>query len=157
MDEISYISDSGVQRDQCAFNHRMELKEIASKNSQGIHASDPRTSEEIEPLLTPLIEVDPEDPALNPASPSFDVYKWAKVTLSALDKANVKLRRVSYLFKNLTVSGSDPAIDFQATVGSIFMLPNRIQRYITGRKSKDPKSPRSLILQYLCGLECFTG
>jgi hypothetical protein len=36
MDEISVISDNRTPRDQYAFNHRMELKDIASRNSQGI-------------------------------------------------------------------------------------------------------------------------
>lgn len=92
-------------------------------------------------MLTPLIEVDQDDPELNPTSPSFDVYKWAKVTLSALDQANVKLRRVSYLFRNLTVSGSGSATNLQTTVGSVFMIPFRIRKFITGRKGKDLHLP----------------
>lgn len=145
MDEISCISDSAdstVSKDISSFNHREELKEIATRGSQGIVDSFAIGSAvERKPLLTSFCEVEHDDPVLNPNNPSFDVYKWAKKTLSALESSNVKVRRLSYAFKNLTVMGSSSASNTQATVGSAFMLPYRLRGLFSDRKSKNSTAP----------------
>lgn len=123
VDEISYVLDGAASRELCAFSSQEELRDIASRNVQGIYASPVREG----------------DILLNPANPAFDVYEWAKMTLCALDKANVKVRRVSYAFKNLNVSGLGSTINYQATVASVFMIPHQLRGYITGGKKPQMK------------------
>jgi ATP-binding cassette subfamily G (WHITE) protein 2 (PDR) len=80
-----------------------------------------------------------EDPALDPTSPRFDVYKWARMILRAADNANVKFRRASFSFKNLEVSGSGSAIYFQPNLASVFMIPFRLREYVTFGKRPNKK------------------
>lgn len=88
-----------------------------------------------------------DDPALNPTSPRFDVYKWARMILRAADNANVKFRRASFSFKNLEVSGSGSAINFQPNLASVFMIPFRLREYVTFGKR-----PKKKILDSFDGL-----
>ncbi len=80
---------------------------------------------------------DDSDPALDPARPEFDVYKWAKFVLRAAENAKVKFRRASFTFENLTVTGSGFAVHLQATVASVLLAPIRLPEWI--RMAKKPQ------------------
>lgn len=86
-----------------------------------------------------LAGIEPDDPVLDPTSPQFDVYKWAKTILRAADKKNVKFRRASFSFKSLDVSGSGSAVNFQSNVASVFMIPFRLGEYFTFGKRPEKK------------------
>ncbi|KIW52326.1 hypothetical protein, variant 2 [Exophiala xenobiotica] len=77
------------------------------------------------------------DPALDPYSPTFDVYKWTKVVMHAAEDANIKLRRASITFKNLDISGSGIAMNLQPTVASYLLGAFRLHEWL--RLAKKPQ------------------
>ncbi|KIW86022.1 hypothetical protein Z517_01416 [Fonsecaea pedrosoi CBS 271.37] len=77
------------------------------------------------------------DPALDPSDPAFDIYKWARMTLREAEGANIKHRRASITFKNLSVSGSGIAMNLQPTVASYLLAPLRIGELV--RFAKKPQ------------------
>lgn len=79
------------------------------------------------------------DPALDPADPHFNAYKWAKEVLHAAEQKNVQFRRTSFSFKDLDVSGFGSAASFQANVASVFMIPLRLGEYFTFGKRPEKK------------------
>ena len=88
-----------------------------------------------------------DDPVLNPNSPSFDVYKWARMVgsfifsdmsvnanmlfklIRANDGREVVQRRAGIVWKNLKVCGSGAAINLQADVASLLMAPLRFREF----------------------------
>ncbi|KIW13112.1 hypothetical protein PV08_08299 [Exophiala spinifera] len=80
---------------------------------------------------------DIHDPTLDPFDPAFDVYRWARMVLRAAEGANVKFRRASITFKNLSVSGSGIAMNLQPTVASYLLAPLRLREWI--RLAKKPQ------------------
>jgi ABC-type uncharacterized transport system fused permease/ATPase subunit len=84
-----------------------------------------------------LHNIDFGDPVLDPSSPDFDVYEWAKTVMRAACQAGVKVRRASFVFKKLIVSGSRSTGRFQANVASIIMLPFRVHEYINPEKKPE--------------------
>lgn len=117
MREIDALPSNTTERGPVNAGKRMELKRVA----------------------TELHGIEFGDSVLDPTSPDFDVYKWAKMVLCAADKADVKLRRASFTFKNLVVSGSGSAAHFQANVASIFMTPFRLHEYFSFGKKPETK------------------
>jgi ATP-binding cassette subfamily G (WHITE) protein 2 (PDR) len=115
---------------------RRELKEIgAIPSDTTVGVSDASKRMELTRIATELHDIDFGDPVLDPTSPNFDVYKWAKTVMRAADKAGVKFRRASFAFKNLVVSGSGSTVRFQANVASVFMAPFRVHEYVNfGKK-----------------------
>jgi ATP-binding cassette, subfamily G (WHITE), member 2, PDR len=87
------------------------------------------------------------DPSLDPTSPDFDAYQWAKMVLEVANKAGVKFRRASFSFRNLTVSGSSSGSHFQPNVASVLMAPFRITEYISFGKK-----PETTILNHFDGV-----
>lgn len=67
--------------------------------------------------------IDEDDPVLDPTSPEFDHYKWAQATVDAFDKTGVKPKRQGVLFRNLSISGSGPALQYQQTVVTTLLAP----------------------------------
>jgi ATP-binding cassette subfamily G (WHITE) protein 2 (PDR) len=53
------------------------------------------------------------DPVLDPKSPEFDAYKWAKMIIKLSNEQNIIERRAGFLFKNLTVTGKGSALQLQ--------------------------------------------
>lgn len=118
-------SKTMAQNGQVNFDKRMELTRVA----------------------TELHSVEVGDPVLDPTSPEFDVYKWAKMVLRAADRSGIKFRRASFTFKNLIVSGTGSTTQFQTNVGSIFMAPFRLHEYFSFGKK-----PRTTILKPFDGI-----
>lgn len=87
---------------------------------------------------------DSHDPTLDPFNPAFDVYRWARMVLRAAEGANVKLRRASITFKNLSVSGSGIAMNLQPTVASYLLAPLRLREWV--RLAKKPQ--RSILKDF---------
>ncbi|KAF7931602.1 uncharacterized protein EAE98_004338 [Botrytis deweyae] len=70
------------------------------------------------------------DSTLDPNSPDFDVYKWAKMMMRLVDENEVIQRRAGIVFKNLKVCGSGSAINIQKNVGSLLMAPLRFREFV---------------------------
>lgn len=68
-----------------------------------------------------------ESPQFDPNSPHFNFFLWMRKFIQLLEEKNVKTRRSGFTFKNLNVSGRGSALQFQKTVGSIFMQPFRFR------------------------------
>ena len=85
--------------------------------------------------LTPdaIVEV------LDPASPDFDVYQWAKTILTAADHAKVRFRRASVAFEHLDVLGSGSTTNLQPTVASVGVAAFRQHRLMNLGKKSDKK------------------
>jgi ATP-binding cassette subfamily G (WHITE) protein 2 (PDR) len=133
--EIQFLPANNTQHKKNTFE---ELTNVATEISKGRAASNFRARETLSSPDT-LAGAEPDDPALDPTSPTFDVYKWAKMILRAADKANVKFRRASFSFTNLDVSGLGSAINFQSNVSSVFMIPFRVRDYVTFGKRPEKK------------------
>jgi ABC-type ATPase with predicted acetyltransferase domain len=111
-----------------------EVGAVASNATVATNNAGKRT--ELTDIAT-LHNIDFGDPVLDPSSPDFDVYEWAKTVMRAAGQAGVKTRRVSFVFKKLVVSGSRSTTRFQANVASIFMVPFRLHEYINSRKKPE--------------------
>ncbi|KAE8154581.1 ABC-2 type transporter-domain-containing protein [Aspergillus avenaceus] len=64
-----------------------------------------------------------ENTMLDPESPDFDPYAWAKETMDSFDTEKVDARRRGFLFENLVVTGAGSSIQTQQTVLSTLLLP----------------------------------
>ncbi len=124
---ICPADDSSMEHN--VFDHRTQLTRIATVTSQSYQHVTPTVPNKIE-TENGLARIDTKD-SLDPDSPNFNVYKWARTTMEAFDKAGVKLRQASFSFKNLSVSGSSSTAHFQSTVVSIFMIPFRIKEHFS--------------------------
>lgn len=144
-EEIQFQAIS-AQSDKNIFNHRSELTKVATKTLHSRDVPINQREDALQPRNT-LAEVGPKDTTLDPCSPDFDVYKWAKMTFRDLGKANVKLRHLSFSFRNLHVSGSSTGANFQSNVASVFMMPFRIRGYFSSSKK-----PETLILSHFDGV-----
>lgn len=71
-----------------------------------------------------------DNPALDPNSAAFDLYKWLRVFMRQLDKEEIKIKRAGIVLKNLSISGTGSALNVQKTVGSMLMSPFRVDEYL---------------------------
>lgn len=74
-----------------------------------------------------------DNPALDPNSADFDLYKWLRAFMRQLDKEEIKIKRAGIVLKNLSISGTGSALNVQKTVGSMFMSPFRVDEYLNFR------------------------
>lgn len=70
------------------------------------------------------------NPALDPASPQFDLKKYIQNAFQVLDESGVKLKRAGVVFKDVNVRGSGSAWGLQGTVSSMFTAPLRPQEWL---------------------------
>lgn len=88
------------------------------------------------------------DPRLDPKSPEFDHYRWAQTVLDQMHEEGIGAPQQSVVFKDLSISGSGAAIQYQETLTSVLAVPFRSAvRALTGHRSQ----PRR-ILQSFDGL-----
>lgn len=75
------------------------------------------------------------DPILDPSNPKFDLNKWIRMTMRALDHDSIKVKRAGVCFRQLNVSGSGSALNLQKNVGSFFLAPLRLNEHVNfGKK-----------------------
>ncbi|KAB8235266.1 ABC-2 type transporter-domain-containing protein [Aspergillus alliaceus] len=90
-----------------------------------------------------------DDPQLDPNSPEFDHRRWAHSVLKLMHQSGIEPPRQGVVFKDLQVSGSGSALQYQETVLSTFTIPFRkASRAISGQK----QAPRRQILRGFDGL-----
>jgi ABC-type glutathione transport system ATPase component len=76
------------------------------------------------------------DPRLDPTSPEFDHYRWAQTVLAQMHDEGIEPPRQGLVFRDLSVSGSGSAIQYQETLISALTVPFRsLTRALTGRRS----------------------
>jgi hypothetical protein len=132
--EMEILPVNAIHLDPNIFNHRKGLAKLACELSQS-RASLIRTGTDTVYNSDALIAKESNDTTIDPTSPDFDVYHWAKAMVRVADKANVKLRQASFSFKNLSVTGSRSTTSFQVTVASALLRlfqPGKILSF--GRK-----------------------
>jgi ATP-binding cassette subfamily G (WHITE) protein 2 (PDR) len=73
---------------------------------------------------------------LDPASPKFDLYKWIRYAMRAVDQDEIKIARAGVTMKNVTVRGTGSALNLQKNVGSVLMAPLRFsENFSFGKKA----------------------
>ena len=72
---------------------------------------------------------------LDPSDPKFDLYKWIRYVMRAVDQDDIKIARAGVTMKNVTVRGTGSALNLQKNVGSILMSPLRFaENFSFGKK-----------------------
>ena len=73
---------------------------------------------------------------LDPNSSKFDLYKWIRFAMRAVDQDDIKIARAGVTMKNVTVRGTGSALNLQKNVGSILMSPLRFaENFSFGKKA----------------------
>lgn len=81
-----------------------------------------------------LTQIHTGDSELDPSKPGFDLYKWLRLFMHNFDQEDVKPKRAGVVFKNLAVSGSGAALQYQQTLDGMLMAPLRLMQSLTSRK-----------------------
>ncbi|GKZ29635.1 hypothetical protein AbraIFM66950_005789 [Aspergillus brasiliensis] len=76
-----------------------------------------------------------DDPCLDPQTDKFDLGKWLAYGLSELRREGALDLRPGIVFKNLSISGTGAAVQFQDTVSSTFTAPFQIGEALRNRHS----------------------
>lgn len=96
-----------------------------------------RTNTGIE-LVNSLANISPDDPALNPDSKDFDLYKWLRKTLHLLKDQGIPHKQAGIFFENVRVTGTGAALQLQMTLADLFTAFLRPRETFDFR-SKEPK------------------
>lgn len=89
-----------------------------------------------------------DDPRLDPSSPKFDHYRWAQHVLGQMHEEGIEVPEQGVVFKDLSISGSGSALQYQETLTSSLTVPFRaLTRKLTGHAA-----PPRRILQSFDGL-----
>ncbi|KAF1361209.1 hypothetical protein EJ07DRAFT_164771 [Lizonia empirigonia] len=80
---------------------------------------------------------EPDDPAMDPSSESFDLRKFLRSFRHYLEGEGVEMKQLSVVYKNLNVYGSGAALQLQKTVADFLMAPIRPGEFISfGKKDR---------------------
>ena len=125
----------------------IELVHIASQIARTTSNTSRGQNEYVQALQkeVSLAPLDNRTFAVDPTSPDFDVYKWARMLVRQIDEEKITLRKAGITFKNLNVSGSGSAVNVQQNVGSVFMAPLRARELFS-------KGPEKQILKNFEGV-----
>ena len=102
-----------------------------------------RTNNGIE-LVNSLANISPEDPALNPDSKDFDLYKWLRKTLALLKDQGIPRKKAGIFFQDVMVTGTGAALQLQMTIADLFTA------FLRPRETFDfrPKAPKQILKQF---------
>ncbi|KAF2124945.1 hypothetical protein P153DRAFT_370276 [Dothidotthia symphoricarpi CBS 119687] len=78
---------------------------------------------------------EPGDPAVDPSNEAFDLSKFLKMFRRYMEDEGTEMKKVSVVYKNLSIFGSGAALQLQRTVADLFMAPIRIGEHISLGKS----------------------
>ncbi|PWY77394.1 hypothetical protein BO70DRAFT_380660 [Aspergillus heteromorphus CBS 117.55] len=94
---------------------------------------------------TDTLDVIREDnPSLDPQGKNFDLGKWLAFALNELRPESARDHRPGIVFKDLTISGTGAAVQFQDTLASTFSAPFRIGQLLRDRHS----APKRILNQF---------
>lgn len=86
---------------------------------------------------TNTIKNNPEDdPELDPTSGKFDLHKYLRRTLAVLEMESMILKEADVVMKNVNVSGSGRALNYQDTVSGMLMAPFRLRESLSNTEPK---------------------
>lgn len=68
-----------------------------------------------------------DDPALDPSAKEFDLRKYLTKVLRDFSREGIEASHAGIVFKDLTISGSGAALQFQSTVASMMSLPSQVK------------------------------
>ena len=125
---------------------RAQLRKLATfHRTQTAAQAPPRSADgaDLERKDT-IANISYEDPRLNPESPDFDLYIWARVFVRALDEDGITHTKSGYTFKDLSVSGTGSALNLQKNVTDILLAPFRIGEFF----SIGQKSPKKILRNF---------
>jgi ATP-binding cassette subfamily G (WHITE) protein 2 (PDR) len=111
-------------------NDRRELEGIAASltRRRSSFAGGPQhTLVGLEKILT----LADDDPKLHPDRPEFDLAAWLKRCIREVEAEGKTIKRSGIVYQNLSVSGTESALQLQQTVGSILMAPLRPGEWFT--------------------------
>lgn len=94
------------------------------------HENDPRQDS-----TTDGETLNEDDPALDPLAKEFDLRKYLTKILRDFSREGIEASRAGIVFKDLTVSGSGAALQFQSTVASTMSLPLQVKELWRQRRS----------------------
>ena len=129
---------AALQRLASTFSGNDELARIETNRSQ-------RQSRLSKQDTLAGLDFGAENPVLDPKSPDFDVYKWARMLMRLQDEHHITQRRAGIVWKNLKVSGSGSAINLQKDVSSVLLAPLRFREFFG-------KGPEKTILNEFDGV-----
>ena len=78
----------------------------------------------------------PTDPALDPSSASFDLYRYLEHIIGLLRKEGITTAQAGVAFTDLTVSGTGDALQLQDTIADWIQMPLRIGEFFSFRKKE---------------------
>ena len=90
-----------------------ELARLASTFTQAVELD----------KTTSILEIQQNDPRINPTDPSFDFRLWTRSIMFAMEQKGIKRPRVDVTFQNLKVTGAGSDLKLHKTVGSALMTP----------------------------------
>ncbi|KAH8590156.1 putative ABC transporter CDR4 [Bisporella sp. PMI_857] len=133
IDELKRIrTNRSIQRQQTfepiRAGDRAELHRIATELGQQSSISRTATREGLSRRDT-LYGINLDSVELNPSSPQFDAYKWARMMIKLIDEKEIILRRAGIVWKNMKVCGSGSAVNLQKNVGSLLLAPFRFGEF----------------------------
>ena len=118
-----------LERDEADYGFPMEdrpeLARLASKLSRN-NTQRTAPSDELQRWGT-VAGMQNDDARLDPNNPKFDFFLWVRKFMMLLEQQGIRQRRAGFTFKDLNVSGTGAALQFQKNVGSAFMLPLRLR------------------------------
>lgn len=116
-----------------------EMPPTLSRKGTTIEDADRR---ELQRIFTTLSQrrssaVAPDDPAVDPLSPSFDLSKFLKTMRHQLEAEGIQMHQLGLVYKNLNVFGSGAALQLQQTVADFLQAPLRIGEWFSfGNKER---------------------
>ncbi|PGH10945.1 hypothetical protein AJ79_05191 [Helicocarpus griseus UAMH5409] len=115
---------------------RSELSRLASVFSQADQQQQQPPTDGLQRRDT-LAGIQLGDDVLNPSTPQFDFYKWARMLMKLIEEEGIKRRRTGVTFQNLNVYGSGASLQLQSTVSTPLMAPFRPREtFGIGQKSQ---------------------
>lgn len=89
--------------------------------------------------VTSLANISPDDPALDPDSKDFDVYRWLRQTLKLLKDEGIPRKKAGVFFQDVRVTGNGAALQLQATVSDFvtaFFRPRETFDFSSGQSKE---------------------
>lgn len=77
-----------------------------------------------------------DDPTLDPNTPEFDAYKFARVVMRLINEKGLKTLKSGFVFKELRVTGTGSSLQYQQTVSSVMTAPLRVGKLFQKGKER---------------------
>lgn len=134
--ESAMSSETAGPSSAMATRSRMDMDPHEVDNIVRIASHLSRRHENVHPGSTTDGEtLNEDDPVLDPSAKEFDLRKYLTKVLRDFSREGINSSHAGIVFKDLTVSGSGAALQFQSTVASMMSLPSQVKDLWRERKS----------------------